>query len=191
MLRSAGPDFLAVDHEMVALAARPGADRAGVAARRWFGHAEGLEPQAAPGDFGEPAPALGFAPVPKQGPHGIHLGMAGGGIAAQAMHLLQDPGRRADALAAAAIGLGNQDREQPRLGHGLDELRRIDALAIEPAPVIGRETGHDAGDQALDLRIRKGAGRGGGGHEASLSGAKSIPNPTPEPDRLKPARLET
>jgi hypothetical protein len=43
MLSPAGPDLLAIDHIVIAIAARDGAQRSCVSAATGFGDAEGLE----------------------------------------------------------------------------------------------------------------------------------------------------
>ena len=99
MLGARGPDLLAVDDVVVALASRGGAQRQRVGAGGRLGDAEGLQPQFAAGDLRQIALLLLGAAVPQQRAHRVHLRMAGGAVAAGGVDFLEDRGGRAHAAA--------------------------------------------------------------------------------------------
>jgi len=92
---AAGPDLLAVDDIVaIAVAFRKGLQRGSVGAAGRLGDAERLQPQFAGGDLRQKLCLLRVAAVPQQRPHRIHLRMAAAAIAAGALDLFQDGGRR-------------------------------------------------------------------------------------------------
>ena len=99
MLGARGPDLLAVDDVVVAVAHRRGAQAERVGAGGRLGDAERLQPQFALGDRGQLALLLRGAAVPQQRAHGVHLRVAGGAVAAGRVDLLHD--RRGGRTAAA------------------------------------------------------------------------------------------
>jgi hypothetical protein len=74
--------------------------------------------------------------VTQQGTHRIHLRVAGRAVAALAMDRLEHGACGADAEAAAAVFLGDQHRQEPRIAEGLDELARVPTLTIERSPIL-------------------------------------------------------
>jgi hypothetical protein len=89
MLGAAGPDLLAVDDVMVALAPREGAERGGVGAAGRLGDAEGLQAQSPGRDARQVALLLLSLPWRSTRAHRVHLRVAGRAVAAGALHLLQ------------------------------------------------------------------------------------------------------
>jgi len=81
--------------------------------------------------------------------------MAGGAIAARALHFLKDRSRGGNTEARAAVFLGNERRQPAGVGQRLDELRRITALAIERAPVGTIEFQSERADGISDLGMRR------------------------------------
>ena len=149
MLGAAGPHLLAVhDVGAVVLLHRRGAQRQRVGAAGRLGDAERLQAQLAAGDLGQVAFLLLLAAVPQQRAHDVHLGVAGGAIAAGALDFLQHRRRRRDAEPRAAILLGDQDREPAGLGQ---------RLARTPSDSRAR-------DRACASRRRRTSGRAGGPH---------------------------
>ena len=91
--------------------------------------------------------------------------MQGGGVGPGGVHGLQDGGGRGQALAAAAVLLGDQHAEEAALGHGLDEGGGVGALAIQLAPVGAGEAGAQGGDRLADRAeggVVEGIDEGGG-----------------------------
>ena len=122
MLGARGPHLLAVDDVVIALAPGRGGKAQHVGARGRLGHPEGLQPQLAARDQGQPARLLGVAAVPQQRAHRVHLGMAGGAVAAAGVDLLQDGGSLDQRETAAAIFLRDQGGQKAGLRQRLDEL---------------------------------------------------------------------
>ena len=109
---AAGPDLLAVDDiAVIAVALGEGLQRGGVGAAGRLGDAERLQPQFAAGDLRQPLCLLLVAAVPQQRAHGVHLGVAAAAIAAGALDLFEDRGRRRQLQPGAAILLRDQHRE--------------------------------------------------------------------------------
>ena len=90
VFRPGNPDFLAIDHIVIAIAHRPGANAGGIRAAVGLGDTKGLQPQRTRGHLRQVALLLGFAAVAQQGAHGVHLGMTGTAVAAAAVDFLQD-----------------------------------------------------------------------------------------------------
>ena len=153
IFRTRGPDLLAVDHVVVAVAARHRLDRRGVGAARRLGHPERLQAQRPGGDLGQVfALLLGIA-VPQQRPHDVHLGVAGGAVAAGALDFLQDRGGRRDRQAGAAIFLRDQRREIAGRGDRFDECGGIGTGAIELAPIFAGKIGAQPAHAVADLAV--------------------------------------
>ena len=76
-----------------------------------LGDAERLQAQFAAGDLGQIALFLLGAAVPQDGAHRVHLGVAGGAIAARGVHFFEDRGGGADAEPAAAVFFRDQRGE--------------------------------------------------------------------------------
>ena len=151
---SRDPHFLAVHQVAVALADRGGLELGGVGAGSGLGHRHRLQAQFARGDLGQVAPLLRLGAVPEQGPHVVHLPVAGARVPAAAVDLLQDHRRLGEAQPGAAIFLRNQGCEPAALGERADEFLRIGALAVEPLPVRGVEPGAERPHRVADLLIR-------------------------------------
>ena len=159
MLGAAGPHLLAVhDVGAVVLLHRRRAQRQRVGAAGRLGDAERLQAQLAAGDLGQVALLLLLAAVPQQRAHDVHLGVAGGAIAAGALDFLEHRGCGRDAKPRAAVLLGNQDREPAGFGQRLHEFRRIAAFAIERAPVGAVELQAELADRIADFRVCRGVG---------------------------------
>lgn len=95
---------------MVALATG-GAQCGGVGAAGRLGDAEGLQPELAGGDLRQVALLLVLGAVAQHRAHDIHLGVAGGAVAALALDF-HDHRRRRERQAGAAVFLGDQRREE-------------------------------------------------------------------------------
>ena len=153
--RARGPDLLAVDDPALAAPARGRLDRGRVGPGAGLGHREGLQAQLAGGDRRQPALALRVGAVAQDRPHHVHLRVAGGGVAAARVDLLEDHARRVEREAGAAVALGDQRREPAVLGQRADELARV-AVGLELAPVAGAEAvaqlAHGAADVEEVLR---------------------------------------
>ena len=145
MFGAAGPDLLAVDDVIViAVALREGLQRGGIGAAGRLGDAEGLQPQFAGGDLRQILGLLLLAAVPQQGAHDVHLGMAGGAIAAGALDFLEDRGGGRQRQAGAAIFLGDQRREIAGLGQRRRRIRWDRRVRGRACASIRRETGRRA-----------------------------------------------
>ena len=153
MLGARGPDLLAVDDIGVAVADRGGAQVERVGARGRLGHSERLQAQLAFGDRRQPALLLCGAAVTKQRPHGVHLRMAGGAVAARRMDLLHDRGSGRERQPAAAVLFRDQRGEEARVCQHFDEFRRIAALPIERAPIFAGKGHAQAAHRFADRRI--------------------------------------
>ena len=151
MREAARPDLLPV-HEPAAVGPPVGARAQGerVAAGVGLGHAEGLEAQLARGDGRQVAPLLLLGAVPQDRAHDVHLRVAGAGVAALVVDLLQDQRRIAEPEAHAAVLLGDQRRQPAALGQRRDELLGVGALAVELAPVLAGELPAELGDAVAD-----------------------------------------
>ncbi len=75
---------------MIAVALRHRLDRGGVGAARRLGHPEGLQAQRTGGDLRQVFVFLRGVAVAEQRAHDVHLGVAGGAVAAGALDFLQD-----------------------------------------------------------------------------------------------------
>ena len=91
--------------------------------------------------------------MPKQGSHGVHLGVAGGAVAAGTMDFLEHGRRRRQRQARAAVGLRDQYGEVAFLRQGPDELRRIGPLPVERAPIGPVETRAEAAHALADIPV--------------------------------------
>lgn len=108
----------------------------------------------------------------EQGPHDVHLRMAGAGIASPPVNGLQDHGTSSERQAGAAECLRDQSAKIAGFRQGLDESFRISLSLFELAPVGAGESGADLGDFGADLRIIVAEGKREGRvtHEGSLGG---------------------
>ncbi len=89
--------------------------------------------------------------MPEQGPHRIHLRMAGGAVAAIGVNLLQNGRGHAERQARPAIFLRNQGAEQPRLRQRIDKFRRIGAFAVLLPPVAAGKAFAELADRLANL----------------------------------------
>ncbi len=85
--------------------------------------------------------------------------MAGGAIAARAMHLLQHRRGGGQRQARAAVGLGDEDGEIAFLGEGRHERGRIGPLAVQRLPVASREARAEPAHRLADVRMSRIRGR--------------------------------
>src|SRR5262249_6096140 len=92
------------------------------------------------------------AAVPQERAHRVHLGVAGPGVAAARVDLLEDHARRRQAETGAAVLLRDQRGEPAVLGQRADELLGI-AVGLEPAPVLARKAGAQLADGGPDLEL--------------------------------------
>lgn len=139
MFCPAGPDLLAVDHIAVALAYRRCLYAGGVGAGPGFGDTECLKSQAAGSDVRQIAALLLFAAVSQDRSHDVHLGMAGGTIAAGCMDFLQNSCGNTKAEAAATVFLRNQHAEISGIGQRLDKVGGVGAFPVQTTPVFAGE----------------------------------------------------
>ena len=138
-------NLLPGDDVVVALTDGRGGDAGRVAARTRLGDPERLEPELPTRDLRQPALLLRLAAVPEQGAHRVHLGMAGGPVAAAGVDLLEDGRSRRQPQPAPAIGLRDQAGEIAGLTKRLDERLRIFASARRARASRGPESGRRAG----------------------------------------------
>ncbi len=103
VLDSGGEYFLAVETIAIAVAGRERGDPRRVAAGLRLGDGHRLQPQATGGDIGQVPALLGGGPVAQQRPHGVHLGVTGGGVAAGGVDLLQHEAGVDQAQAGAPV----------------------------------------------------------------------------------------
>ena len=108
------------------------------------------------GDLRQVALLLVRAAVLQDGAHDVHLGVAGAGIAAGAVDLLEDRRGRRQRQAGAAEFLGDQRAEVAGLGQGGDEGGRVGAVTVHLAPVLAGEAGAELADFLADLGMRIG-----------------------------------
>ncbi len=148
---AAGPDLLAVDDVVVALAFREGLERRGIGAAGRLGDAERLQPQFTAGNARQPFRLLRIVAVPQQRAHGVHLRMAATAVAAGTLDLLQDCRRRRQLQPGAAVFLGDQDRQIAGLGQRIDEFSGIGHFAVELAPVLTGELFAQLADGFADV----------------------------------------
>ena len=167
VLGAAGPDLLAVDDVVVALALGEGAQRGGVGAAGRLGDAERLQAQFAGGDLRQVLLLLPVGAVPQDGAHDVHLRVARGAVAALGLHGLQDRRGGGQRQAGAAIFLGDQRGEVAGLGQRADELGGIAALAGPACASIRRGSGRRA------WRPRRGFRRAGQRNRALADPSRS------------------
>ena len=124
--RARGPDFLAM-HDVVIVPISvmvplgTGLDLRRIGAGRGFGDAERLQPEFARRELRQDRLLLCLATVPQQRAHDVELRVAGGGIAARGVDLLEDRARGAQRQSCAAISLGNKRGEIAGFGERFDE----------------------------------------------------------------------
>ena len=103
--------------------------------------------------FGRNCLLLRVVAVPQHGAHGVHLGVAGSGVAAGAVDFLEDRAAGADLQARTAIFLRDQYAEVARLRQRFDELGRVGHLAVELAPVLARILLAQLGNRQADVAM--------------------------------------
>ena len=135
VLGARDPHLLAADDVTVALARGRRLQLRRVGAGGRLGDAERLQAQLAGGDLRQELALLRVGAVPQQRAHRVHLRVAGAGVAAAAVDLLEDDRRLGDAEARAAVVLRNQRRQVAGAGERLDERVGIRARRVELAPV--------------------------------------------------------
>ena len=108
---------------------------------RGFRHAEGLQAQRAGGDPRQIGAFLRGIAMPQKRTHDVHLGMAGGAVAAGALDLLKDRAGPRQRQAGAAILVRDERGKISGLRQRRDEFRRIGGLAIEFSPILARKLG--------------------------------------------------
>ena len=157
VLRARDPHLLAA-HDVAVAAARGGRFQLrGVGAGRRLGDAERLQAELAAGDLRQVVALLRLGAVPQQRAHGVHLGVARAGVAAAVVDFLEDDRRLADAEAGTAVGLGNQRRQIPGAGQGLDECIGVGAGRVEAAPVTVRKGRAQVADRLPQILVKFGA----------------------------------
>src|SRR5437016_6571797 len=108
MLRAGDPYLLPFYDVLVACAARERFHLRGVRARGWLAHAECLETKLAASQSWEIFFLLRVRAMAQQRSHYVHLGVAGRGVSAGEVDLLQNGRRLGYAHARAAIFFWNQ-----------------------------------------------------------------------------------
>ena len=148
----AGPHLLAVDDiAVVALLLRARLELGGIGAGGRLGDAEGLQPEFARGDARQVLALLRLAAVPEHRAHGVHLRVAGGGIARAVVDRLQHRTGGGEGQPRAAVLLGDQRREVAGLGQSLDEPGWVVPGMIELHPILVGETVADAPHTFADV----------------------------------------
>ena len=99
--------------------------------------------------------------VPQERAHGVHLRVAGGAVAALAVHLLQDRRRGRRGQPGAAVFLRDQRAEIAGLGQRRDELGRDSPRSRRARASSRRESGRRV------LRLARGSRRAGRGAAGS------------------------
>src|SRR5690606_13030143 len=141
MLDTGDPHLLAIDDVLVALLHRRGLDLGGVGAGGRLGHAHGLQAQLAAGQLWQVIALLLLTAVPQQGEHVVHLSVHGAGVAAAAVHLLENDGGFGQAQARSAVLFRNHRRQPAGFGQRSDEGLGKALLLVDLAPVLGGELG--------------------------------------------------
>ena len=142
MLGARRPDLLAVDNiGVIALFDRRGAQRQRIGAAGRLGHAKRLKTQLAGRNLGQIFRFLPVGAVPQNRAHRIHLGVAGGAVAAGFLDFLHDGGGGGDAETAAAEFFRYQHRQEAGISQLFHKFGRIGALAVLFAPVFAGEPG--------------------------------------------------
>ena len=152
ILRAARPDLLAVHHIAVALAHRGRAQAQRVRSAARFRDAECLEAQLARRDLRQVALLLLVVAVAEQRAHNVHLSVAGPGIAARGVDLLQHRASGGNRQTRAAVFLRDKHRQVAGVGQRLDEGLRIFAVAVELAPVVARIVRAEPAHRLADFR---------------------------------------
>src|SRR5581483_1053279 len=86
--------------------------------------------------------------------HGVHLGMAGGTVAAGGVDFFHNDGSRAKRQTAAAVLLRDKRGEISGFGQCRDELRRIGAVAVERAPIFAGKPRAQLADRGANVLKR-------------------------------------
>jgi hypothetical protein len=139
MLNARGPNLLAVDHPLIAVAHGGAADAAGIRTGRRLGHAERLQAQRSGRDLWQVARLLLRRAMPQDGAHRVDLSVAGGAVAAGLLNLFENGSGGGKAETAAAILRRDQSGEKARFGQRADKRVRIGALVIERPPIVSRK----------------------------------------------------
>ena len=139
LLDARDENLLAVDHVAVAFALGAGFEPRGIRAGIRLRDGKCLQPQFALGDGWQVAAFLFIAAVPQHCAHGVHLGMAGAGVAAGVIDLFENDAGLGDAQARPAILFRNQRGEIAALREGRDKLLGVAFFLVHGAPVwIGK-----------------------------------------------------
>ncbi len=139
VLHARDPHLLAVDDVAVAAAHRHRPRLRGVGAGGGLGDGERLQPQAPGGQLRQVLALLRLAAVPHQRAHDVHLRVAGAGVGARSVDLLEDHRRFGQRQAAATVGLGNQRRQPAGLGQRRDERLGVGRALVHALPVVAAE----------------------------------------------------
>src|SRR5690606_13192622 len=116
-------------------------DLGGVSAGGRLGNTHGLQAQLAAGQLGQVVALLLFAAVTQQGEHVVHLAVHGAGVAAAAVHLLEDDRGFSKAQARSAVLFRNHRRQPAGFGQRSNEGLGKALLLVDLAPVFSGEVG--------------------------------------------------
>src|SRR5262245_38044318 len=108
MLRARDENFLPVNDIPVSLANGAGFDARCLGPGIGFGHGKCLQAQFASSDPWKVSPLLFFTAVPKQRAHGVHLSVAGAGIAATMIDFFQNDARFRNTESGSSVLFWNQ-----------------------------------------------------------------------------------
>src|SRR5216684_7799796 len=134
MLIARGKNLAAVDYVVVAGAPGEGLDFGRLRAGVRFRHSKGLKPQLARSDAWQIVPLLFLTAMPEQRGHRIHLGVAGGGVAARVVYLFENYGAVEHSQSGSAVFLRDECGKPSRLAECCHELLGIGAALVTLAP---------------------------------------------------------
>ena len=150
--RPACPDFLTINQIVVAVPYCCRAQGQRVTARRWLGHAKGLQAQLAPRNRRQILGFLRHRTMAQQRAHHIHLRMRRRTIAAAGVDLLQDGAGGRQRQARAAKLLRNQRRKPALSCQCLYEFNGIGTALVLRPPIFAGEASAEFRHCGADIR---------------------------------------
>ena len=147
-----GPNFLTINQIVVAVPYCCRAQGQRVTARRWLGHAKGLQAQLAPRNRRQILGFLRRRTMAQQRAHHIHLRMRRRAIAAAGVDLFQYRAGRRQRQARAAKLLRNQRRKPALSCQRLHEFNGIGAGLVLRPPIFAGEASAEFRHCGADIR---------------------------------------